>query len=191
MLAVGCGSGVNGWLGAETRRGGQSTAFVGNACRLSDCAVADAHGTFERQGGFWGQARVVERRGRLWRRPGSSRPTGELGVGGLGVGGLWSVEGVGLIEVVAELTALGPRACWRYRWRGGRDADVVQYFRHHPRRCDQGQQDHLGLAAGALEGGNTEASHQQARPRHPSGSDRERVRQRDVRLAGVLGSARD
>ncbi|MBN2563330.1 MAG: hypothetical protein JXQ75_20610 [Phycisphaerae bacterium] len=94
---------------------------------------------------LWDPARFAERRYMLWRRPGSGRATDELGVGGLG-----SVEGVGLNAVVADHTTLGRRVRWRYWWRGGRDAEMVQYFRHHPRRRDQGQQDHLGLAAGTL-----------------------------------------
>jgi hypothetical protein len=127
---------------------------------------ATYHGACERMVA-WGHARLVERRGRLWRRSGSHRPTGELGGGG--VGGVEGVDGVGLIQLVAEHKGLGRRTRRRQGLRSGRDAEVIQYFGHHPRRRDQGQQDHLGLASGATEPGDTEASHQQAGPKAASG----------------------
>jgi hypothetical protein len=138
-------------------------AFVGNACRLPEGATAGDIPRGLRANGGLGPARLVERRGRLWRRSGSHRPTGELGGGG--VGGVGGVEGVGLIQLVAEHKGLGRRTRRRQGWWGGGDAEVIQYFGHNARRRDQGQQDHLGLASGAFEPGDTEASHQQAGPK--------------------------
>jgi hypothetical protein len=89
--------------------------------------------------------RLVLRLERLRRRSGSRSCSGELG--GDGVWGVWGVPRVGLLELVGEQQRLGRLARRRQGWRGGRDAKVLQYFCDHPRRRDQGQQDHLGLAA--------------------------------------------
>jgi len=98
------------------------------------------------------------------------------------------LERVGLIHhVVEQMGRMDIEARWRQRGWSGRDAEVIQYFLHNLRRGDQGQQDHLGLASGATEPGDTEASHQQARPRQPPWSDRGRVRPRVVHGAGLIG----
>ncbi len=134
--------------------------------------------------GGLGPARLVERRGRLWRRSGKSRTAGELGCGGFD-----DVEWVGLIELVAEHKGLGRRACRRQGWWSGRDAEVVQDPGHYGRRRDQGQQNHLSATASTLQASEAEASHQQARPGQPSGSDRGLIRQSVVRGAGLIGRA--
>jgi len=101
------------------------------------------------------------------------------------------LERVGLIHhVVEQLGRMDIEARRRQRGWSGRDAEVIQYFHHNLRRGDQGQQDHLGLASGTLEAGDAEASHQQTRPRQPSGSDRGRVRHCVIRGAGLKGGAR-
>jgi hypothetical protein len=67
------------------------------------------------------------------------------------------LERVGLIHhFVEQMGRMDIEARRRQRGWSGRDAEVIQYFHHNLRRGDQGQQDHLRLAAGALEPGYTE-----------------------------------
>lgn len=63
------------------------------------------------------------------------------------------VEWVGLIVGVAEQLCLigrGRHPGWSDWWRGGRDAEVVQNPGHCGGRSDQGEQNHLRLAAGTF-----------------------------------------
>jgi hypothetical protein len=128
----------------------------------------------------------ASRRVWLWRRSGSSRVEGVIGRCAQRL-----IGRVGLIEVVVEQMGLLVSQTGRSDgWWSGRDPEVIQNLRHGGGCCDQGQQNHLRLAARTFETGYTEASFQQARPRQLSCSDSGHVREVVVHSARLIGSAR-
>ena len=105
------------------------------------------------------RARVGRLHGWLWRRSGNSR-----------VGGVMDMVN-GLDERVVLVRGFLEQVClkrWRARWGDGRrrggKAQVIQNPGDDVWRCDQRQQDHLGLARGTQDAVDSERSTEQARP---------------------------
>ena len=105
------------------------------------------------------RARVGRLHGWLWRRSGNSR--------------VGCVKGMvnGLDERVVLVRGFLEQVClkrWRARWGDGRrrggKAQVVQNPDHCGGRCDQRQQDHLGLARGTQDAIDSYGSFEQAGP---------------------------